>query len=114
MTNNFYCFDCEETYSSDIKPNHKFKNSYGKWRGIECLVCGGNAKKIGRKVGIASKLDPDAVAIYSDDGGNQIAVDKKGNTTKNKYERDSKGWKRSGKKISNYNSHNKKLKENYR
>lgn len=53
-------------------------------------------------------------AIYETKDGEQIAVNSKGNIVENTYEHDPRGWKRQGKKISNYDAHDNKLKENYR
>ena len=52
-------------------------------------------------------------AIYKDEHGNEIAVNKKGNVVENKYKNDSRGYKRAGKKISRYDSHNRVFRDEY-
>lgn len=116
MIKNFYCFDCEAEFSYDLNKETmiEFTNDYGKWIGIVCLRCGGKAKTVGTPLNIANHTESRPVAIVENDKGYQVAVDKRGKEVKNIYQNDPRGWKRAGKKISEYNEYNQKLKDNYR
>lgn len=46
--NNYFCFSCQERFTSYQQPNISFTNSYGDWSGIQHF-CGGQAKYIGSK-----------------------------------------------------------------
>lgn len=62
--NNYSCFKCNKTFSSEIEPKFEFKNKYGVWNGVFC-ECGGQAKYIGYK------LANMPVEVFFNDGKNR-------------------------------------------
>jgi len=95
---------------------------FDKWVKIEeakdyiVFQCPGCKEKKKIRINKGKFINPDMVtAIYEADDGTKFPVNAKGNiVNKNPYKNDSKGWKMSNRKISNYDSHNKKVKEVYR
>lgn len=63
--NNYTCFKCSKTFSSELEPKFKFRNKYGEWNGILCQ-CGGQAKYVGHQLGIYMPDD-----VYYSDGKNR-------------------------------------------
>lgn len=44
---NFYCFDCDKSYCTELKDKKIVKNEYGSFEGMKCPLCGGDAKIMG-------------------------------------------------------------------
>lgn len=93
----------------------------GNWEKIEdepryatyqCPKCK-QTETIGRHRGIIGGQK--VHAIWETDSGETVKTNRKGAIINSgQYDNDSRGWKRAGKKIGRYDSHNKKLRENYR
>lgn len=46
-TYNFYCLDCENTYTSEVEKTEERETQWGKFDCTQCEICGGMAKVVG-------------------------------------------------------------------